>query len=155
MWAVSAVLAMPVATAFADAPVNRYSYPEAGVVYDTRTKLTWQQKVDGMVYTQSAAVDYCANLQLGNQKWRLPTKAELVTLVDPTKYDPAIASDVFPGTPTAKYPNGNVALFWTSTPDVRNRGFFWTVDFNSGNFSSVSITATAVTGNTVSVRCVH
>jgi hypothetical protein len=111
--------------AIADAPPGRYSFPTDGVVLDNRTKLTWQRKLEGM-YTQPDAATYCANLKLAQGGWRLPTRAELLTIVDPTRYSPAVDATAFPDIPMD-------AKCWTSSGYVFNPKFHWAVVFTAGD----------------------
>ncbi|BCS95552.1 hypothetical protein DSLASN_11840 [Desulfoluna limicola] len=83
-----------------------------GVIEDTTNGLMWQQvtgKIDeSEVFFWTDALQYCNELNLsGYTDWRLPNKHELVSLIDHTKKDPAIQSDLFPDTETSAY--------WTST----------------------------------------
>ncbi len=136
-------------TALADAPPGRYTV-SAGTVYDTRTNLTWQQAVptapvvagcSGTSCTQAGAVAYCTGLSLPGNGWRLPNIRELLTLVDPTKYNPAIDPTAFPSTP--------LDYFWSSSPYVGSSGYAWVVSFFNG-YSSASDPA-----NPRRVRCVR
>ena len=64
--------------------------------------------------------------------WRLPTIEELSSLVDRTKHQPAIDSEVFPNTESGMY--------WSSTPcvwDVLNNR--WVVVFKMGNVGFTTI----------------
>ena len=89
----------------ADAPVGRYVV-DAATVKDTQTGLLWQRNVDPTKYlatsscTGTSACDgttYCANLVVnGVTGWRLPTVQELLTIVDETRYSPAIDTNAFP-----------------------------------------------------------
>jgi len=119
--------------AFAEAPSGRYTYPANGTVYDTRTKLTWQREAEETEYTQSDAASYCTSLSLAGGGWRLPSVDELLTLIDPTEYNPAVD-------PTA-FPNARSGSCWSSTPYVGMAGHMWIVYFLEGfaNRSSVSI----------------
>ena len=80
------VAAVVTAPAWATAPSGRYTIT-AGTVYDTKTKLTWQQPGPSATYTWAAAKTYCAGLgsSLGGTGWRLPTIKELQTIVDNSK----------------------------------------------------------------------
>jgi hypothetical protein len=130
--------------ALADAPSGRYTFPATGTVYDTRTQLTWQQAVDPGTYTQSAASTYCTGLSLAGGGWRLPTKAELESIVDDTRSNPSIDPTAFPSTP------GN--YFWSSSPYVAaSGGYGWFVNFISG----LSGSNYYVIGNYYRVRCVR
>jgi hypothetical protein len=55
------------------------------------------------------ATEACAKICLcGYEDWRLPTRAELLTLVDDTRHEPAID--------TAFFPTCRSNWYWTSTP---------------------------------------
>jgi Protein of unknown function (DUF1566) len=77
------------------------------VVVDLVTGLMWQaddQLERGVLYTWSEAKAHCANLKLNNcPGWRVPSRIELVSLVDFTRSQPA-ADVAFSQTPiTAPY----------------------------------------------------
>jgi hypothetical protein len=63
-------------------PSGRYVISN-GTVYDTKTKLTWQQAAPTGTFLASDASTYCRNLgSIMPGTWRLPTIKELSTLVD-------------------------------------------------------------------------
>jgi hypothetical protein len=69
------------------APPGRYTLPAEGTVYDTRTQLTWERSGSNTTFTpnSSAAPEpYCAALKLAGGGWRVPTRAELMSLIDLT-----------------------------------------------------------------------
>jgi hypothetical protein len=117
------VIAVPVAAAV---PAGRYTYPSAGTVYDTMTKLTWQQAVPTATYSQTDAITYCAGLgaTVGGSGWRLPTLKELATIVDESRANPAIDPAAFPATPTDQ--------FWSSSSRAGDPTYGWTVTFSYG-----------------------
>jgi hypothetical protein len=126
----------------ASAPAGHYVITN-GTVYDTKTKLTWQQVVSPSTYTQPDAVTYCAKLGLNGAKWRLPTVKELATIIDysvPTP-GPTIDSTAFPNTP-AEY-------FWSSTPYFGILNNAWSALFLYG------LTYGNDETNTSYARCVH
>lgn len=84
----------------ADAPAGRYTIAN-GTVYDTKTKLTWQQAVPSGTYILADAKAYCSGLSLAGTGWRVPTVRELQTIVDESRRDPAIDPTAFPSTPSA------------------------------------------------------
>lgn len=95
-------------------------------VLDTSTGLEWQAIPFAESMTHAAAAKACAELRLGgHDDWRLPTRAELLTLVDDTRYSPAIDTDAFPDTPNT--------WFWTSTGYAGDKAYAWVVDFGDGN----------------------
>ena len=106
----------------AAAPPGRYEFSNTGVVRDTRTMLIWQRTVDTTKRTHADAMTYCEQLMLAGLAWRLPTRAELSTLVDPTETGPAIDRTAFPETPSEQ--------FWTSTLLSSAR---WTINFRDGS----------------------
>jgi hypothetical protein len=123
---VTAVLVMP-AGSHADAPNGRYVV-SAGTVYDTRTKLTWQQTIVPSTYKATESLAYCASLgaSLGGGGWRVPSIKELLTLLDHSQTSgPFIDRTAFPATP--------LHMFWSSTPLAGGAsGGPWVVDFLAG-----------------------
>jgi hypothetical protein len=112
----------------------------SGTVFDTKTKLTWQQASSASTLTWTNANSYCKGL---GGTWRLPTIKELLTLVDNTlATGPLIDTSAFPSTPST--------WFWSSTPVA---GFTttqaWLVNFANGS-GNVSYQTSAI-----QARCVH
>ena len=84
----------------------------ATTVTVTETGLMWERNPSATEVSHAAATSYCAGLSLGGfTDWRLPSRNELVSIVDVTRATPAIDSTVF-GYPTA------INYWWTSTIDV-------------------------------------
>ncbi len=80
-------------------PQDRYVVDEQrDAVHDTFTGLTWQRTVLASDTTSEAARSYCAGLEGGGEGWRVPAYKELLTLVDPTRANPAL-DPVFPAVP--------------------------------------------------------
>ena len=69
----------------------------------------------------AAAEKACAALGEG---WRLPTRVELLSLVDDTRSDPAID--------TARFPDTKSGAYWTSTVHASVSSCAWFVDFLDG-----------------------
>ena len=112
------------ALAHADAPPGRYTLT-ADTVLDTRTGLMWQRAVDATTRSQADAATYCAGLTLdGHSDFRLPTRAELLSIVDRSRYNPSIDTAAFPDTPAE--------IFWSSTPFAGGSGQAWIVNFHAG-----------------------
>jgi len=141
------MIAVLPAPADAGAPAGRYvvASGETGnrTVYDTKTKLTWQQILPSTEYTWANAKTYCAGVgaSLGGTGWRLPTCKELQTIVDDSWIAPAIDPNAFPSTP--------VTWFWSSSPVVGSPSIAWGVYFYFG------YTGFYDTTNTYHVRCVR
>jgi hypothetical protein len=146
---VLAVIAVGLPTsASANAPAGQYVVTASGTgngtVYDTKSKLTWQQTVSSATYSWVAAKTYCAGVgaSLGGTGWRLPTIKELQSIVDLTQTAaPFIDPNAFPSTPENS--------FWSSSPVAGSPSIAWDVNFNIGytNYGGVS--------SSNNVRCVR
>jgi hypothetical protein len=102
-----------------------YDTASTGVVVDGTTRLMWQRQVPAGGHDWAQAGAYCACLQLGgHDDWRLPTRIELVSLVDYTRAFPAIDPAAFPDTPSE--------WFWTSTERADEPASAWFVYFENG-----------------------
>jgi len=102
-----------------------------GTVTDTSTGLMWEQDTardtqgnyDTMTWEEALA--YCESRTLGGHTdWRLPTIKELRSLVDYTRYNPAINTTYFPNTVSSRY--------WSSTTNAGDTDDAWDVDFRNG-----------------------
>ena len=111
--------------------------PEEFVTTDRKTNPMWQGCAAGQTgtlddctgiaasYSWQAALSYCEGLTWGGfSDWRLPNRAELVSIADPGRYNPAIDGTAFPGTP-ADY-------FWSSSSFVNGPTLAWPVRFDNG-----------------------
>lgn len=118
-----------------------------GTVTDKTTGLIWQKCSVGQAYNQSgsggctdpsdlatlefnwqealaAAKSANQSSLLGFSDWRLPSVAELRTLVEKACYSPAINLTVFPNTADAVY--------WSASPDAYGNSYAWSVSFSLG-----------------------
>ena len=122
----AACLAGIVGRARADAPLGRYALADGeDAVFDSKTGLTWQRAVPSTAYSQNAALAYCAvDTGLSGVGWRLPSVKELQTIVDESRWSPAIDTTAFPSSPAQP--------FWTSSA-LANTTNAWGVHFESGN----------------------
>ena len=116
------------------------------IVFDENLKLEWQQKITKNVDWQHASEE-CAKEYAGSYGWRLPTPKELLSIVDNGKSDPAINTDLFPGT--------NDEWFWTSADFASTADSdlnkAWFVRFDKGFLSHKSKTES----EKMHVRCVR
>jgi len=104
------------------APLHNFVDNGGGMVTDTKTGFMWQQGEGGSM-SWANALSYCEGLTLGgNTDWRLPNIKELESIVDDTRYNPAINS-IFPGTSTEQY--------WSSTTGS-NEYNAWYINFLDG-----------------------
>ena len=95
-------------------------------VTDEVTRLVWQRHVDARTFTWEAAKQYCSCLVVdGTDGWRLPSRIELVSLVDWTLTSPSIDAHAFPDTS-----NEN---FWAASPVTINPGLAYLSFFLNGH----------------------
>lgn len=124
-------------------PSTDYIDQGDGTVMHTPTGLTWQRCAVGQSWsgnlctgkertlTWDAAKLLTSNLA-GKLDWRLPSTDELASLVDYTKFNPAINSSLFPIAPSS--------YFWSGSQSAYLSGFSWYVYFGAGlaDFSTFS-----------------
>ena len=114
-------------------------------VFDKETGLVWEQSPgntdgDGDVdnddkVTWASARQHCASKNVGGRKgWRLPSFAELASLVDPN--NPGGDPDLPPGHP---FLNVQSSLYWSATTSAVSTGTAWVVDFNDDSHLSVKV----------------
>lgn len=109
--------------------------PGVDTVVDTVTGLTWQRNLPETypdcthVCTWDLAKAYCDSLQLEGQKdWRLPSRIELISIVDDDAVMPSIDAEAFPNPPAEP--------FWTASTFAGSNTKAWTVKF--GVFQSTA-----------------
>jgi Protein of unknown function (DUF1566) len=127
-----------VAHAFAEWPVpnppstglpNPQTYDTAttsGIVVDRVTGLSWQRSADSALHAASDAQGYCESLKLSGGGWRLPTRIELLSLLDVSAHNPLIDVVVFPATPID---HG----FWSASQVAGDSLSGWSVAFGFGD----------------------
>jgi len=111
-----------------------------GTITDNVTGLTWEGTVEpNAQYTQTQAIRHCDDMGGG---WRLPTRLELVSLVDFTiaKPGPTINA-IFKNTPAQR--------FWTSSHFACDPNQAYYIGFDYGSTHPVNI------NNPYWVRCVR
>jgi RNA polymerase sigma factor (sigma-70 family) len=115
-----------------------------GTVRDNVTCLVWQRTPAPSTYTFSQAKTYCAGLTLAGGGWHLPSRIELMSIVDTAESGPAIDSAAFPGTPAQ--------FFWTSSPWAVTKTPLraWVINFYEGMESNAAFET-----GTYQVRCVQ
>jgi len=88
------------------------------------TRLMWQQGEGGSM-TWKDAISYCVGLTLaGHTDWRLPSKKELISIVNYGTYSPSIDTTYFPGT--------NAKAYWSSITYAHSSSYAWGVYFVDG-----------------------
>lgn len=97
-------------------------------VLDTTTNLIWSRTLPVDLVTQPEAVKAASEHVICGKTGRLPTRVELLTLVDDTRHSPAID--------TAFFPNCKSNWYWTATRAAPSPGdYAWIVSFNDGGSS--------------------
>ncbi len=95
------------------------------IVYDSKTELYWQSKPSNKKFNWSSAKNYCSNLTYeGKSDWRLPNIDELKSLVDYSRYKPAIATNLI-----------DIKIddwYWSSSKYVNDSSSAWVVLFDDG-----------------------
>ena len=105
-------------------------------VLDKQTGLTWARNLniaDGPKPWQEA-VKFCQDLEIGNRKgWRLPTKEELIIIMDTSQSEPALPD----GHPFENYSRLGSALstFWTGTTYEGNSNSAYSIYLHYGRFN--------------------
>ncbi len=129
-------------TAGAPTPES-YTINADGTVTDDITGLMWQQAVPTTTYTWANGIAYCPTLTLGGHNdWRLPSRIDLISIVDYGSPGPTLNVVAFPATPT------NLE-FWSSTPLAGSPSSAWSALFQNGASYTIGVTAMA------NVRCVR
>ena len=136
-------MACPQSSGDRDPHPQDYDTSNKAVVLDRVTGRMWQRLVEAKTHTWSQARDYCDRLDLGGyDDWRLPSRVELVSIVDLTHSQPSINQTAFPKTPSD--------WFWTSSVDAENpTTAAWYVYFYFGYPKTDAMT------NQFRVRCVR
>ena len=99
---------------------------EWDAILDLTTNLTWSVRETRSMSQSKATASVKKLTTCSFQDWRLPTRAELLTLVDDTRHSPAIN--------TAFFPDCKSNWYWTSTPAAYSPGdYAWFVDFDGGD----------------------
>lgn len=92
-------------------------------VTDHLTGLMWQAADDGQARTWSEAKSYCNGLKLGGyEDWELPTVHDLFSLVEVTRFNPAI-EPVF---------DSRSSEYWSATSVAFQADQAWSVNFEGG-----------------------
>ena len=105
---------------------SRFTTAFPGAVLDKNTGLVWEQAPDATVRVWSSisqplgARNYCVNKNVGGTRgWRLPSVAELESLIDPTLPAPFVPASVFSGVLLAHY--------WSATTVADGSTLAWVV----------------------------
>ncbi len=107
---------------------NRFTDNGDNTITDSKTGLIWAKEDDGKERNWKDAKAFCENneMKLPGEGWRMPSREELLTIVDLERYGPAID-------PIFKIADGT--WFWSSTPCASDAGGAWPVYFSDGYVS--------------------
>ncbi len=100
-------------------------------VLDKQTGLTWARNADlaGGTKPFQEAVNFCQDLEIGNRKgWQLPTKEELITILDTSRSHPALPD----GHPFKNVPPNNPNAYWTGTTYESNSNKAYYISMSYG-----------------------
>ena len=110
---------------------QRYTLTD-GTATDAVTGLAWQRQPAPEPLAWQAAASYCACLSLdGYDDWSLPSRIELVSIVDYTRQNPALDEQAFPETP--------FEWFWSASRTAESSERYWYVAFWDGNTHAASV----------------
>jgi hypothetical protein len=123
-------------------------------LYDPQSDLVWMDdgNVSSQTFTWLGALAYCEGLEhAGEIDWRLPSRSELHTITESSRFNPSLYLDSTDGDES----NGNgfdhvtAYHYWSSTTYINNLNTAWVVNFSNGATGAVS------KDNSYSVRCVR
>jgi hypothetical protein len=123
-----------------------------GTLSDGVTSLTWQQRAPAESFTWAQAIDYCGNLALGGRDdWRVPTRIELMSIMDFTRSGAKLDANAFRGEQGGFH---KTSSDWILTIEQRgagrNRDYAWAFNLSDGIVSNARSKAIADR-----VRCVR
>ena len=125
-----------------------YRYDLSEIVVDSTANITWQDDVNttSLILDGNSSILYCENLNFANySNWRLPTKNELLSLVD---YNLISVFDYASGGSLINsiFRNSISDTYWSSTTRVAKITNPWMINFNGYTTDNDHITY---------VRCVR
>ena len=122
------------AAAAAPAPSHFFVDAATGTVKDLNTGLVWQRGYSAG--TWKAAKQHCSKLSRAGGGWRLPSRDELLGLVDKSR-TPTIDSHAFIMADDNTFAG---QWFWSATPFQNESSRAWVVDFSDGNSDDAVVT---------------
>lgn len=92
-------------------------------------RLMWQDEAQNFQGTWEQAQEYCKLVNLAGYKdWRLPTRAELLSITDKSRYNPALNT-------AFKYIADNFPEYWSQTKYAGDSSSAWVVYLMGGHNS--------------------
>jgi hypothetical protein len=101
-------------------------------VLDKNTGLVWEQTPNASTRIWFLSAAYCVNKPVGGTRgWRLPSVAELASLIDPSLPTPFVPASVFTGVQSDKYWSATTKA-QTDAETIDPPNVAWAVDFITG-----------------------
>lgn len=94
------------------------------ITRDTRTGLEWTDATAGRSLPHKKAMAACEAVSIAGGGWRAPTREELLSIVDITRFDPAVDPEAFPFVKSRWY--------WSSDASAWSASDAWLVYFYYG-----------------------
>lgn len=109
----------------------------ADTFVDKDTGLIWQDDISVTTTKKdwNSAIEHCQDLtHAGHNDWRLPTRMELHSITDKSKYDPAVKNGIKNvATSNHDWAISNISnYYWSSSLNVENPGNVWLLNFKYG-----------------------
>lgn len=113
---------------------SRFISNADGTVFDTKTGLMWMQENgdDGEDMTFETALSLCDTLSFASYNdWRLPSRNEMISLLEAYIDDSESFSSTFP------FPDSEKKAYWTSSscPGLTDSDYAWQISFKTGAVS--------------------
>ena len=94
---------------------------------DKNTGLVWERTPDNGSGPWGSATYQCVNKNLGGARgWRLPSVAELASLMDPTLPPPYVPANIFSGV------EQEISIYWSGTTYSPDPAKAWEMSFSGG-----------------------
>ena len=91
-------------------------------------RLMWQDEKQNFQGTWEQAQEYCKLVNLAGYKdWRLPTRVELLSIADKSRYKPAL------NTAFRYIADSDFPFYWSQTKSADDSSYAWHVDFRHGD----------------------
>jgi hypothetical protein len=121
-----------------------------GIVIDNVTGLVWEYAPSGELFTFNDAVTHCASLTSADDAgggWRLPSRIELLSILDYTQATSSIDLQRF----AINITDAGRQIYWSTSAKAGDVSNAWAVDFGE----QTNLGTTYPLGTTLFARCVR